>query len=125
MRHKTLAAACLVFIGSTDLDAFFRFHRALGIVRGTAALNTDGMRLGDKFGDRQQLWHRFEWLTGVILVEPGNDHALTVFRKLVYCRHKLHIEELSLVYPDNLRIRFYARHHFGRRADRIGEMRLA
>ena len=47
----------------------------LRVVGRVAAHHADGARLGDVFGDRQQLRHRLERLAEVVLVEAGHDDA--------------------------------------------------
>jgi hypothetical protein len=56
---EALAAAGFVFIGGADLDEGFGFDGALGVVGGGAAFDADRVSLGDEFGDREKLGHRF------------------------------------------------------------------
>ena len=60
--------------------------------------------LCDVLRDRQELGHRLEGLAEIVLIESGNDHTFPAVRQLVDDSGEVLIEELSLVYTDDLGI---------------------
>ena len=109
------AAACLVLVRGADGDAFLGFKGALRIVSGLATLHTDSVSFGDVFGDCQQLWHRFPWLDGVVLIETGNDHAHAALSEGVGDVDQFVIKKLSLIDADDFRVRIDFGKDLGRR----------
>src|SRR5947207_14730880 len=75
MRYETFPASSLVFIACPDLHSLLGFDRSLGIISRTAAFYTDGMRLGNEFGDRQELRHRLKRLSTIVLVQTRDYHS--------------------------------------------------
>ena len=75
---KQMPAARLVGALGAEQHALAAGDEPLRVVGGIAADHADGERLGDVFGDRQQLRHRLERLAEVVLVEPGDDDALAL-----------------------------------------------
>ena len=69
---------------------------ALGSVCRSAASHTDRESLGDVLGNRQQLRHGIERPCAIILIQAGDDDALSHVRHLVAHRHEFHVEELRL-----------------------------
>ena len=80
MRDEMAAAARFVHPACADGDSFFGFKGALRIVGGLAAAHTDGVSLGDVFGDGEELRHRLERFSGIVLVETGNNYAFSAIR---------------------------------------------
>jgi len=104
-RIEADAAARLVRALRAEQHAVTTRDQALRVVGGIAAHHADRERLGDVLGNRQQLRHRFERLAEIILVEAGDDDALTLIRKLVTDRGQILVEELPFVDADDLRVR--------------------
>ena len=67
-------------------------------------------RLGDVFGDRQQLRHRLERPAEIVLIQPGDDDALAAVRQRVAGRRQVRVEELPLVDPDDFGVVVDLRH---------------
>ena len=101
MRIEAVPAARLVEAGRADQHAIAAEHEALRVVRRIAADDADGQRLGDVFGDRQQLRHRLERTAQVVLIEPGDDDALAAVRQRVARRRQVRVEELPFVDADD------------------------
>ena len=95
VRNETHSATRFVFVRRTNCNSLLRGEGALRIVSRLATLHTDGVGLGDVFGYRQKLRHRFPWFSGVVLIEPGDDHAHAATRESVSYFNKAIIEKLS------------------------------
>src|SRR4030095_281579 len=100
------AHAATSFVGALrpQEDAVAARHEALSVVRWIAAHHANRQRLGDVFRNGEQLRHRLEWLAEVILVESGNNHALSAIGQFVDDGWQLLIEELSFVDADHFRV---------------------
>ena len=125
MRNEALAAAGFVFVARADFDTFFRFDGALRIVGGAAAFDADRVGFCDKFGNRKKLRHWLERLAGIILIEAGNDDALTRICKFVYRFDQPGIEKLAFVDRDDLCFIFYVFQHLRRGHNGPRKMRQA
>ena len=97
-----MAAARLVQAGRADQHAVAAGDEPLRVVGRVAADDADGERLGDVLGDRQQLRHRLERPAEVILIEPGDDHALAAIGERVARGRQVRVEELPFVDADDL-----------------------
>ena len=78
-----MAAARFVDAGRADQHAVAAGDEPLRVIRGIAADDADGERLGDVFGNRQKLRHRLERPAEVVLVQTGHDHAFAAVRQLL------------------------------------------
>ena len=100
-----MAAAGFVEARGANEDTFAALDEALGVIGRIAAHHADGERLGDVLGDGQQLRHRLERPSEVVLIEPGDDHPLAAVRKGVARCRQVRIEELPFVDADDLGVR--------------------
>src|SRR5262245_27902542 len=100
-RIETVAAARLVGSLRTDEDALAARDQPLRVIRGRTADHADRERLGDVLGDRQQLRNRLEGLAEIILIEPGDNHALALIGERAAHRRQLLVEELAFVDADD------------------------
>src|SRR4029453_12495129 len=108
------AHAATSFVGALrpQEDPVAARNEALRVVRWIAAHHTNRQRLGDVFRDGEQLRHRLERFAEVILVESGNNHALSAIGQFVDDGWQLLIEELSLLDADDFRVVLdQSRHH--------------
>ena len=99
---ETVSAARFVEAAIADQHAVAAGHEALRMVRRIAADHADGERLGDVLRDGQQLRHRIERPSEVVLVEAGDNHALAPVGERVARGRQVRVEELSLVDADHL-----------------------
>lgn len=100
---KAVPAASLVDVFCPNENAVCVLSLPLGAVCRIAAHNADGERLRDVLCDCQELRHRFEGLTAIVLVETSYDHALPLVCQLLAHVDKVQLEKLSLVDSDDLR----------------------
>src|SRR5262245_31407756 len=100
----TAPAASLVDLGAAHDDAAAPLHFSIRTVGGRTADDADRERLGDVFGDRQQLRHGLERPCEVILVQAGHDHPLAHAGQLLHHVHEALAQELALVDADDLRL---------------------
>src|SRR5436190_11592264 len=68
VRIEAVAAARLVEPRRADQHAIAADDQPLGVIRGIAADHADRQRLGDVLGDGQELRHRLEGSTEIVLV---------------------------------------------------------
>ena len=87
-RVEASAAARLVGPLGAKEHAILAGHEPLGVIGRIAAHHADRQRLGDVFGDREELWHRLERLAQVVLIEPGHDDPLALIRQRVAYRRQ-------------------------------------
>src|SRR2546423_7870564 len=113
---EAAAAARLVRVGCADDDLALDLDDALRVVGGLAAADADGVRLCDVLGDGEELRHRLERFSGVVLVESGDDDAHAALRERVRHIDQFVVEELTLVNADDLRVRLDLREYLGSRA---------
>ncbi len=99
-----MATARFVHAGRADEHAIRAAHQALRVVGGIAADDAYGQRLRDVFGNGEQLRHRFEGPTEIVLVEPGDDDALAAIREGIARRRQIRVEELPFVDADDFRV---------------------
>src|SRR5438094_323020 len=64
--------------------------------------DADGERLGDVFGNREQLRHRLEGTPEIILIEAGDDDPLAAIRERIARPRETRVEELPLVDSDDV-----------------------
>src|SRR5258708_6306745 len=103
-------AARLVDLGAAHDDAAATLHLAVRAIGRCAAHDADGERLGDVFRDREQLRHGLERAAEVVLVEAGDDDALSHTREPLAHLHQPGAEELAFVDADDLRLVRVAEH---------------
>ena len=101
-RIEAAAAARLVSALRADEHALAAGDKALRVIGRGAAHHADGQGLGDVFGDGEELRHRLERLSEVVLIEPGHDDAFSLVRERVADGRQFRIEELALVDPYDL-----------------------
>jgi hypothetical protein len=75
-------------------------------VRRRTAADTDGKRFCDVFRDGQQLGHGIERPGAIVLIEPGNDHPLSLISHLIANLDQVEIKKLGFIDSDNLRLTF-------------------
>src|SRR4029453_18886541 len=75
-RVEAAAAAGLVRSLRADEHAFAAGDEALRVVGRRATHHADRQRLRDVLSNGQELWHRFERLAKVVLIEASDDDAL-------------------------------------------------
>src|SRR6266545_1238878 len=97
MRVEAAPAPRLVGAFRTNQYAIADGDEPLRMVGRVAAHHADRQRLGDVFGDRQQLRHRLEGLPEIILVEAGDDDALALVGDRIDHHGQLGVEELPFV----------------------------
>src|SRR5437763_6960549 len=102
MRVEAVPAARFVHAGGADEDAVAAGDEALRVVRRIAADDADGERLGDVFGNREQLRHRLEGTPEIILIEAGDDDPLAAIRERIARPRQTRVEELPLVDSDDV-----------------------
>ena len=121
-----MPAARLVRPLRADEHALAARDEPLRVVGGGAADHADGQRLGDVFGDREQLRHRLERLAEIILVEAGDDDALALVGERVADGRQLRVEELPFVDADDFGVRLAPASSSSREDDRFSDgMRIS
>src|SRR5260370_31861646 len=73
-RLETTPAARLVYPGRAHYDQFLGPAQALRVLGRIPAAHADGQRLGDGFGQRQQIWHRRERAAHIVRIHAGDHH---------------------------------------------------
>src|SRR4051794_5620803 len=104
-RVETVTAARFVGALGAYEHAFAARNKALGVVGRRTADHADSERLGDVFGNREQLGHGFEGFAQVVLIEARDDDALALVRERAADRGEFGVEELSFVDADDLCLR--------------------
>jgi len=99
-----MAAAGLValFFSEQDLGVIGNF--AIGIHGWASTANTNGVYLCHMLCNGHQSRHRAERLAGKIHVQSGNNNTDPFIRQGIADFRQIVIEELRLIYPDDLRI---------------------
>jgi len=92
-----VAAKRLVLMGLTQQHPLVVFHSAVTDVGQVAALDADGVYLGDIVGNGAEGWHGTEGDSLEVHVEAGNDDADTTIGQFVADVDQPHVEELRLV----------------------------
>ena len=118
MRDEAAAAARFVHAASANRHTPFGCKDPLRVIGGLAAADTDSMRLGNVFGDGQQLRHRLKGLARVVLIESGDNHAQTAPGEFVGHINEFPVKELSFINADDFRFGFDAGEKFGSRLNR-------
>src|SRR4051794_21697658 len=80
-RFVASAASGLVRLRRADEHALAFNAQALSPIGRRAALHAHCVQLGNVFGHRQKLRHRFERLAARVLVEAGDDDARAAIRE--------------------------------------------
>jgi len=97
-----VTAARFVHPGGADQHAVAAGDQPLRVVRRIAADDADGQRLGDVFGNREELRHRLERTAQVVLIQTRDDHTFPAVRERVARGRQVRVEELPFVNPDDL-----------------------
>src|SRR5262249_39844228 len=99
---ETAPTPTFVDAAGPDEDPVGAGHEPLSVIGRVAAHDADGERLGDVLRDGQQLRHRLERTTPVVLGEASdNDPPAPINQRNAHPR-PICGEELTLVYPDDL-----------------------
>lgn len=122
MGNKALPATGLVLITRPDLDPYIGIDRLLREICRRPTFYTNGMDLGDELGDAKQLWHRFERLARVVLIEARHDHPSPGIRKIDHDADEALIKKLSFIDPDHLSLVPDGQLKFGGGRDRFRKM---
>jgi hypothetical protein len=88
----------------------------LRVIRRLAALHADSVRLGDVFGNRKQLRHGLPGLSGIVLIQAGDDHAHAFHRQFVHHGNQIVVKELAFIDAHDFRVRFHPGANLGRGA---------
>jgi len=102
VRLEVSAATGFVEAGGPYNDEFLALAETLRVDRGLAAGHADGGELGDLIGESHEVRDGTKGLVGKGSVEAGEQNALAEVDEFEGERNDVVVEELDLVYADDI-----------------------
>jgi len=97
-----VATASFVYVLCTNQNSIRTLSLSLRPVGRIATDDTDCQSLRNVLRHSEQLWHRFEWLSPIVLVESCYDYSLALICQLLADFNQIGFEELTFVNANNL-----------------------